>query len=270
MFSVGAMAIDSPAQQSRPTGRSPADLTGRTALVTGGGSGIGAAAAVALAAHGMDVVITGRRRPALEHTARRSPALRIHVGDVSDPGDSAAMVDAAVQVNGRLDVVVNNAGFGIAARLGAIDPDDALRMWRTNVLGPTLVTQAALPYLRSRGGAVVNISSTFGTKPAPGISQYGAGKAALEQLTRSWAVELAEAGIRVNAVAPGPTESEALDRMGLSTSEIEQVKAEEAARIPLGRRGHPDEVAEWVVALARPDSWTTGQVLGVDGGYSVV
>ncbi|WP_280435168.1 SDR family NAD(P)-dependent oxidoreductase [Nocardia carnea] len=264
------MAIDSPAQGSSSNTPPNGDLSGRTALVTGGGSGIGAAVALALADRGMDVVVTGRRRPALEHTARPHPALRIHVGDVSDPHDAAAMVRTALDRNGRLDVVVNNAGFGIAARLGEIDPDDALRMWSTNVLGPTLVTQAALPYLRVRGGAVINISSTFGSKTAPGISHYGAGKAAVEQLTRSWAVELADAGIRVNAVAPGPTESEALDRMGLSVTEAEQVKAQETAQIPLGRRGRPSDVAEWVVALARPDSWITGQVLGVDGGYSVV
>ncbi|MGW5383762.1 SDR family NAD(P)-dependent oxidoreductase [Nocardia sp. NPDC003963] len=247
----------------------PGDLTGMTALVTGGGSGIGAAVAVELADHGMEVVITGRRRDALERAAAARPGIRVHTGDVAVPADTEAMVAAAAGAHGRLDLIVNNAGFGIPAALGEIDPGDALRMWSTNVLGPTLVTQAALPYLRVRGGAVVNISSTFGSRPAPGISHYGAGKAAIEQLTRSWALELAAHKIRVNAVAPGPTESEALDRMGLSGDEIEQLKAQETAGIPLGTRGRPEDIAPWVAALARPDSWVTGQVIGIDGGYAI-
>jgi NAD(P)-dependent dehydrogenase (short-subunit alcohol dehydrogenase family) len=89
----------------------------------------------------------------------------------------------------------------------------------------------------------------------------------MEHLTRSWALELAEHGVRVNAVAPGPTESEALDRMGLTPAEIASVKADERNRIPLGRRGEAEDVAPWVVALADPASWVTGQVIGVDGGY---
>lgn len=259
LFSVTAMATDSSPD--------PLSLAGRTALVTGGGSGIGAAVALALAEYGMDVLVTGRRANALARTAAQHPAIRTRTGDVSDPADTAAMVEAAVAGSGRLDLLVNNAGFGIPAPLGQIDPADALRMWATTVLGPTLLTQAALTHLSEVGGAVVNVSSTFGSKPAPRISHYGAGKAALEHLTRSWALELAERGIRVNAIAPGPTESEALLRMRMSAQEIDELKAEEAARIPLGRRGLPEDVVPWVVALARPGSWVTGQVIGVDGGY---
>jgi NAD(P)-dependent dehydrogenase (short-subunit alcohol dehydrogenase family) len=106
---------------------------------------------------------------------------------------------------------------------------------------------------------------------APRIATYGATKAALESVTRSWALELAPSGVRVNAVAPGPSESEALTNMGLSDTEAEQVRERERNTIPLGRRGEPDEVAYWVTALADDRAgWVTGQIIGVDGGYLIV
>src|SRR5690606_33843460 len=112
---------------------------------------------------------------------------------------------------------------------------------------------------------------TFGHKAAEALSHYAASKAALEHMTRCWALELASDGIRVNAVAAGPTESDYLSqRMKLSAQQIEDVKASERARIPLGRRGLPEDVAAWIVALGSPEAaWVTGQVFTVDGGLSV-
>jgi NAD(P)-dependent dehydrogenase (short-subunit alcohol dehydrogenase family) len=239
----------------------------RTALVTGGGSGIGRAIAVAMAERGLDVLVTGRRPDALAGTAALHPRIRTHVADVSDPAGAATVVAAAA--SRRLDVLVNNAGVTAVTPLGRIDADDAQRLWTTNVLGPTMLTQVALPLLVAARGVVVNVSSTFAKKPAPQISMYGATKAALEQLTRSWALELAPDGVRVNAVAPGPVASEALQSAGLSSQQIAQVEAEERAQIPLGRRGRPEDVASWVVALAEPDAWVTGQVVAIDGGYAL-
>jgi NAD(P)-dependent dehydrogenase (short-subunit alcohol dehydrogenase family) len=130
--------------------------------------------------------------------------------------------------------------------------------------------KAALPHLQASRGAIVNVSSTYGHRPIVGGGHYAASKAALESLTRSWALELAPDHIRVNAVAAGPTESEALTSSGLPAEVVEQIKADEAARIPLGRRGDPDELAAWIVRLSDSrTAWVTGQVLTVDGGLEL-
>src|SRR5690606_2752723 len=130
---------------------------------------------------------------------------------------------------------------------------------------------AALPYLKRSNGSIINVSSTFGHKAAGSLSHYAASKAALEHMTKCWALELAHDGIRVNAVAAGPTESDCLaERMGLSPGQIDSIKSEERARSPLGRRGLPDDVASWITALASSDAgWITGQIFTVDGGLSV-
>ncbi|UYM03825.1 SDR family NAD(P)-dependent oxidoreductase [Solicola gregarius] len=242
----------------------------RTALVTGGGSGIGRATAFALATVGLDVLVTGRRPDPISETASTHANIRAFTADAASAADVDEAVRIAAERHGRIDVVVNNAGTMHPGGLDEFVRADAVEMWETNVLGPTLVARAALEHLRATWGVIVNVSSTFGAKPAPYIGQYGATKAALEQLTRSWALELAGDGIRVNAVAPGPTESDALAASGMSEATIEQVKATERERIPLGRRGSPDDIAAIVVALCDPSAaWVTGQVIGVDGGFAL-
>ncbi len=144
-------------------------------------------------------------------------------------------------------------------------------LFQLNVTAPRLLASAALPHLHAAKGSIVNVSSTYGHRPLPGAAHYAATKAAVEQLTRSWALELAPDGIRVNALAPGPTESEALASSGLTPSTVEEIKEDEAARVPLGRRGEPAEVAAWIVRLADPaTTWLTGQVLTIDGGLELL
>lgn len=247
------------------------DFTGQAIIVTGAGSGIGRATARAFAGAGARVLGVGRRLDALEKTADGHPGLVVHDLDVRGPDAPQEVIDAAIDRWGRLDVLVNNAGVTNVMPLAETTADGIASLFDVNVTAPSLLAKAALPHLRKTRGSIVNVSSTYGHRPAPGAAHYAASKSALEQLTRSWALELAAEGIRVNAVAPGPTESEALAAAGLPETTIEQIKRDEAARIPLGRRGEPDEIASWILRLAdSATAWLTGQVLTVDGGLELV
>ena len=243
-----------------------------TAIVTGGSSGIGRAVAIDLAQRGAHVLITGRGTKALERTTALHANIVGLRADSADPVDAARTVARAVELWGRLDVLVNNAGAGGILPLAQATASRITDIFAVNVLGPSLLAAAALPLLSKSRGVIVNISSTYGHKPVANLSHYAASKAALEHLTRCWALELAPQGIRVNGVAPGPTESAALTgMMGLSPQLAEQIKEQERQRIPLGRRGVPHDIARWVVALVDPTAdWITGQIITVDGGLDLV
>lgn len=242
----------------------------RVVIITGGGSGIGRASAVRFAQKGDRVIVVGRRAAPLEETASVSDKIVPLVADVCREADIVSIIETVTQRWGRLDVVVNNAGVFVQRSLEESDPELVTSIFATNVLAPTLLSRASLPLLKATQGSIVNISSTFGHKASPLISHYAASKAAIEHLTRCWALELAPLGIRVNAIAPGPTETPILQSSGLSAADIAMIKQTEVERVPLGRRGTSDDIARWIVELAnRNVSWLTGQVVAIDGGLSI-
>ncbi|MGY3616126.1 SDR family NAD(P)-dependent oxidoreductase [Bradyrhizobium sp. USDA 10063] len=217
------------------------------------------------------MLITGRRTGLIEETVAEHANITGLVADAASAEDARRTITMALDTWGRIDALINNAGAGAILPLADTTADRIMDIFSVNVLGPSLLASAALPHLKATRGTIVNISSTLGHRPAAGLSHYAASKAALEHLTRCWALELAPLGIRVNAVAAGPTESGALTgMMGLSPEQAAAIKEQERARIPLGRRGVPDDVAEWIVRLAGPASeWMTGQVIAVDGGLGL-
>lgn len=243
----------------------------KVVIVTGGSSGIGRAAALAFAGRGARVIVTARRAGPLEATIAGHPAIEGLVADAASADDADRTIAKAIDGWGRVDVLVNNAGAGALLPLADATAERITHILAVNVVGPSLIARAALPHLAAAKGAIINVSSTFGHKAAAGLSHYAASKAALEHLTRCWALELAPRGIRVNAIAAGPTESAALTgMMGLSPEQAEAVRTQEREQIPLKRRGEPDDVARWIVQLADPASqWVTGQVIAIDGGLSI-
>ncbi len=241
-------------------------LGGRTALVTGGGRGIGREIALELARGGADVAINYLVEPDLaEATAAdlaaagvRSAALP---GDVGNAVDVSRMMDEVVARFGRLDILVNNAGVQTWTPFLDVTEDEWDLVIRTNLKGCFLCTQAAARHMRSHGGAIVNIGSGCNKVPFPGLAAYTASKGGIEMLTKVTAVELAAHRIRVNCVAPGAIEIERTRR------EMDDYASTWGAVTPLGRVGLPEDVARAVRFLASDDSgFVTGQTLWVDGG----
>lgn len=261
------MTVQSTMRSNNP----PATFDGKVVIITGGSSGIGRATALRFAAAGASVLITGRRAAAVEQAAAGHAGITGLVADVAVPADAARTIARAIELWGRVDVLVNNAGDGALLPLTEATAERIEKIFAVNVVGPSLLAAAALPHLVTVAGTIINVSSTLGHKPGAGISHYAASKAALEHLTRCWALELAPQRVRVNAVAAGPTATGALTgMMGLSAEQAEAVEAAEREQIPLKRRGTADDVARWIVHLAEPDAaWVTGQVIAVDGGLGL-
>ena len=240
-------------------------------LITGALTGIGRATAFAFAREGARIVISGRRDEAGKTLATELRALGVEAefirADVRHEDEVRTLVDQTVKRFGRLDVAVNNAGTeGKSGPVTEQSAESYAATFDTNVLGTVLSIKHELRVMQTqRHGSITNLSSTLGHKAAPGVSLYVASKHAVEGLTKAAALEGAEFGIRVNAVAPGPVETEMLNRVTGSADR----KAGLIAGVPLKRAGTPDEIAQTIVFLTSDRaSFITGQIVSVDGGKS--
>ncbi len=239
-----------------------------TVIVTGAGTGIGAATSRRLAAGGWKVALVGRRAELLDQVASEiaqagGRAVPIAL-DLQDPGAAKAVVERTIQAFGEIDALVNNAAVIKVLPLADFTLDILDQHWAVNIRAPFLLTQAALPWLQKKGGAVVNISSSSGTLLRPGQSVYGMTKSALEYLTRSLAGELAQHKIRINALALGPVDTPIHQTWA---TDLKAAYEWLANQVPLGRIAHADEIARWIEILVSPDAgWMTGAVIPLDGG----
>jgi 3-oxoacyl-[acyl-carrier protein] reductase len=243
------------------------DLTGKSALVTGGSRGIGKAIALRLARQGADVAFSYRgnadaaKKTAAEIESIGTKAVAIQ-GDVKDPGSAEAVVKSALEAFGKVDILVNNAGITRDDLIMRMTEEAWRDVLETNLFGAFWMTKAVTrPMLKARAGRIVNITSVSGQAGQMGQANYSSAKAGLIGLTKATARELASRGITVNAVAPGFVLTE------LTKDLPEALQAEITSRTPLGRFGTTEEVADAVAFLASDEAaYITGQVLAVDGG----
>ncbi|MEW6542857.1 MAG: glucose 1-dehydrogenase [Nitrospirota bacterium] len=246
-------------------------LTGKVALVTGGGTGIGEATARLFAREGAAVVVTGRRKEPLEQAAgaiQKAGGRALAVaGDVSDEAHARSAVAQAVRAFGALNILVNNAGIGAFGKQ-LHEEDDATwnDLLAVNLTGVFRMTRAAVPeLLKAGGGSIVNISSIAGLVGIPLTAAYSATKGALDALTRCLAVDYAKQGIRCNAICPGLVDTP----MAAPLIGDPEKLAWAMSMYPLGRPGTPEEVAKLILYLASDESaWVTGAIFPIDGGMT--
>jgi NAD(P)-dependent dehydrogenase (short-subunit alcohol dehydrogenase family) len=249
-------------------------FAGKVAVVTGATSGIGHACAIGFANEGANVVCVGRKEEALQSVADEVRAAGVEAlsirADISVDSEADQVIDQAVEVFGGINVLVNAAGFLTTGTIETTSLEAWDEMMNVNVRAVFRLMQRSLPSLIERRGNIVNLSSVTGLRSFPGVLAYCVSKAAVDQLTRCSALELAAKGVRVNAVNPGVVVTEIHKRGGMNNEAYAAFLEHSKTTHPLGRTGRPEEIASLVLFLASDDaSWITGATYSIDGGRAL-
>jgi len=251
-------------------------LSGKVVLLTGASSGIGAGTALHFAKLGAKLALVARNKEKLEQVANSckeagSPQVFICPRDLSVEAECVAAVQQAVQHFGELDVLVNSAGILVTGSIETLSGEDYDRTMNINTRAAFVLTQQAVPHLIKNKGNIVHVSSVTGLRAFPGVLAYNMSKAALDQLTRCVALEVADRGVRVNAVNPGVIITECHKNAGMDAEAYEKFLEHSKTTHALGRPGTVEEVASTIAFLASDSaSFITGQTLAIDGGRSVM
>ncbi|MEQ1882880.1 MAG: SDR family oxidoreductase [Burkholderiales bacterium] len=246
-------------------------LDGKVAFITGAGTGIGKGTAALFAEEGATVVISGRREEPLQQVAALYPDKISYVQmDLASSLDRARALDTVIERHGRLDILINNAAVVHVGAFADLAEQQISELINTNLLSTALLIHRAIPLLKASKGNIVNISSASARHvPVPNLqlSPYAAAKAGLNQLTRELAVEMGPHGVRVNAVAPGFTRSEALEHH--AETNLQAIESQIAVTA-LGRMGEPVDIAKAILFMASDQAgWVTAQILDASGGYFI-
>jgi len=248
------------------------ELEGKTAVVTGGGTGLGRAIALAFACEGARVIVTGRRREPLQEVVATAPegSIRHVLADLTREDDRTRLIDDVIGAERGLDVLVNSAGILQGGGIDRTGLDDWDRTMDVNLRAVFALTRLAVPHLIARRGSILNISSVAGLRPYPGLLSYCVSKAAVDQLTRCLSLEMAPHGVRVNALNPGVVVTELHRAGGMSEADYASFLERGKTTHPIGRVGRPEDVAEMALFLTSDRaSWITGGTFSVDGGRAL-